>query len=530
MTDYFESLIEKSDRAMIIYHVPTKEVIYRNKLARYFYDKMDINTIFAQQEQPIMLMETVKDALSQRRVAHIYDVMTSTTEETNQLVDLQLDYVSQQRDTLYFKFIFKVDDRIERIKQQIDTSHRAEALLNYDENLTLYHCNELFYDVFEANEMMCLRRYQNQISNAFLPEQRDLLLQQIHAGLKKCKTFYTELQIETLSGERIWYSLDLQRRVVDDSGEKLIVYMIDIQEQVERKTELANINQYFHILQTLSKGLLYRLDIQTKTLYRNEETADFYGIASVVKDYPDPVALKSLFHEEDIPDYVSFIQMVLGGKEGSHAARMISPSGAFEYHEFNFKQLPQPDGSIKEMIGMAVNIQEKMDLKVKASYDPLTNTLNKGEFHRMAQDILENTSEIQSHAMVFLDLDDFKYVNDHLGHHFGDYLLQQVAERMSSRVRQYDLVGRVGGDEFVIFIRNFSQIGLIEQKSKEILSLVNQVISDGIHSHSIHASVGIAFYPQHGKNYEQLYQKADEALYQSKNSGKNKITIYNKTN
>jgi diguanylate cyclase (GGDEF)-like protein len=128
-------------------------------------------------------------------------------------------------------------------------------------------------------------------------------------------------------------------------------------------------------------------------------------------------------------------------------------------------------------------------------------------------------------AVLFIDLDGFKAVNDSHGHKMGDKLLQQVAARLAEEVRQSDLVGRIGGDEFMLLLtdcQDQESVGAIAQKL--ILKLSEPYTADGIVLH-IGASIGIAIFPEHATDVETLIALADAAMYEVKRGGRNSYRV-----
>jgi diguanylate cyclase (GGDEF)-like protein/PAS domain S-box-containing protein len=124
-------------------------------------------------------------------------------------------------------------------------------------------------------------------------------------------------------------------------------------------------------------------------------------------------------------------------------------------------------------------------------------------------------------AVMFIDLDGFKDVNDTLGHDAGDYVLQQVAKRMLSCVRETDTVTRVGGDEFLIIATEINAPENVAQIAEKVIHLISQPIIFNGRQAVVSASIGIALFPDDGADMDQLIKKADEAMYRIKNAGKN---------
>jgi len=175
-------------------------------------------------------------------------------------------------------------------------------------------------------------------------------------------------------------------------------------------------------------------------------------------------------------------------------------------------------------ISLESNLKEKMYL---STHDTLTGLLNRNGFNTIIEEIIEDYIQTkQSFALLFLDLDKFKEVNDTLGHHLGDVLLKDVAKRMVNGLRQTDIVARFGGDEFCLLlkdIKNLDDISVISQNINE--KLAKPFVLDGQKVYTP-CSIGIAIYPQDGITREELIKNADSAMYNSKYSGKNTFSYY----
>lgn len=162
-----------------------------------------------------------------------------------------------------------------------------------------------------------------------------------------------------------------------------------------------------------------------------------------------------------------------------------------------------------------------------AQHDPLTGLPNRLLFSDRLQQALTSAKRQKSHlAVMFLDLDNFKPVNDTFGHDVGDVLLQQAALRIRGNIRELDTVARIGGDEFVVLlpIIETEQDALpVAEKIRNALSLPFNVAG---HELSISSSIGIAVYPEHGVNEIELSKHADTAMYRSKQAGRNTVTLF----
>ena len=131
-------------------------------------------------------------------------------------------------------------------------------------------------------------------------------------------------------------------------------------------------------------------------------------------------------------------------------------------------------------------------------------------------------------VLFVLDVDNFKKINDTMGHAFGDEVLRSLAVRLQSMFRATDIVGRTGGDEFMVFLKDIREISMIEREGRKIEQFFHQFEVGEYVKYSVTASVGAAVFPGDGKSFEELYKAADNALYVSKRHGKNQLSFYKK--
>lgn len=165
-------------------------------------------------------------------------------------------------------------------------------------------------------------------------------------------------------------------------------------------------------------------------------------------------------------------------------------------------------------------------LEHAALHDQLTDLPNRKLFHDRLQSALARARREQSRlALLYLDLDLFKQVNDTYGHAIGDLLLQEVANRLRGAVRESDTVGRIGGDEFLLLLNDINVTEDAQTVSEKICQLLTQPFVLAGLELFISPSIGIALYPEHGDDYEQLIDYADEAMYSAKKDGGNRFLI-----
>jgi len=168
--------------------------------------------------------------------------------------------------------------------------------------------------------------------------------------------------------------------------------------------------------------------------------------------------------------------------------------------------------------------QEELSLRTLAERDMLTGLFNRSTGSRLINMALKAGSHNDHSAFILVDLDNFKTLNDTLGHQYGDQALKDVAKILNSHFRRDDIVCRLGGDEFIIFLINASE-ELVFQRMESLLQKLNLPYEEDGQTVRIAASAGIA-YAARSDTFETLYPKADQALYQSKRAGKGRFRVY----
>lgn len=171
--------------------------------------------------------------------------------------------------------------------------------------------------------------------------------------------------------------------------------------------------------------------------------------------------------------------------------------------------------------------QAEANLQFFASHDPLTGLFNRGMFNRRLQQALAQAQRFErTLAIVFIDLDGFKLVNDTLGHNAGDALLAEIAARLRATLREGDVIARMGGDEFVVLIEEFGEPVQVGEVAKKVLDTVARPYLLQGQESRVTASIGISTFPDDGKDAQTLLGNADMAMYRAKEQGKNAFRFF----
>lgn len=164
--------------------------------------------------------------------------------------------------------------------------------------------------------------------------------------------------------------------------------------------------------------------------------------------------------------------------------------------------------------------KEHARMRRLAYHDDLTGLPNRALFTELVHQAIVQANDTRGLlALMFIDLDQFKSINDTLGHSCGDKLLVAVAERLSRAVRSSDVVARLSGDEFAILISHLDRLSVASSLAKQLVNTIDQPFHIDGHRITTHISVGISFYPKDGQSFEGLISRADAAMYRAKAAG-----------
>ncbi|WP_300655718.1 bifunctional diguanylate cyclase/phosphodiesterase, partial [Pseudomonas sp.] len=280
----------------------------------------------------------------------------------------------------------------------------------------------------------------------------------------------------------------------------------------------------------------YINDPDLRYQYANRKVCELFGVplAQVVgqtdQHFFDAATVAGL-HENDR-------RVLLLGERVETEEINRSPDGALEQTYLSVKlPLRRPDGSIYALCGISTDISEhKRNLEQihrLAFYDLLTGLPNRRLLLDRLQHALAQRGRNQlDGALLFIDLDNFKDINDTLGHDMGDQLLQQVALRLSSHVREEDTLARLGGDEFVLMLEGLQlqhpeSITQIETVASKLIQVLGEPYVLQGRSHTSTASIGIALFSEAQGTMDELLKRADLAMYEAKAAGRNTLRFFN---
>lgn len=291
--------------------------------------------------------------------------------------------------------------------------------------------------------------------------------------------------------------------------------------KAERRTQVISqqLSSFFDI--TPSLMLITDMNASYRRLNPAVESTLGYSQEDLYKS-----SLFDFVHPDDIERIRSIIQSLQEGHSSQNIlVRFRNKSGDYRYLESSLALLN--DMLFIAALDVTDRVTEKLRLRSMAYHDRLTGLPNRALFiDRLNQMIAQCSRENRRAALLFLDLDGFKPINDVHGHEAGDTVLVTLAQRFNSAIRKSDTVARLGGDEFVVVLYNVDTEDNATRVAQIILDSANKEITlESGKSVQVGVSIGIAIWPDHGETAEALINAADQAMYKSKNRGRSTYTI-----
>lgn len=314
----------------------------------------------------------------------------------------------------------------------------------------------------------------------------------------------------------------------------------DINPLKENEEKLRLSEARFRIAINASNAAVFEFDITEKRyLYIENAAVIFRADAQTVissfdiarshsHDFKMEDVFRQWYHTEDVPILLHTYEEILHSGIGECDMRLRLLNGEYIWCRLHQAIIKDVNGCPLRIVGHLIDIDEQHKrterLLLEAQSDALTGLYNKTAIRDMAEGALKRAPQL-AHALFILDIDNFKGVNDQLGHLFGDAVLMDVSAKLKRLFRRDGVVGRIGGDEFAVLLSSDCSVQNAANRGEMICSAFRHTYSGEKQDYKISCSVGIALSAA-GDSYDSLFRKADLALYRAKSLGKDQYSIY----
>lgn len=396
-----------------------------------------------------------------------------------------------------------------------------------DKWLTLEDMGEGLCGLIHCTKQDLYKKYHNHYMEMIFPADRDRVIQELRTQLDEGRITELEYRLITADGTVIWV-LDRNVLVTEEDGrEYLYSLLINVTKAHKTLEELQLALERYKIILEQSKDVIFEWNIMEDEISYSSNWEQKYGFQPLVSDVQRQLPLASHINPDDISDVLNFTEEMMTGRPfGEVEFRLANSDGRYCWCRVRGTAQLDLAGKTVKVVGIIMDIDDEKRATEKlidrAERDVLTKLYNKRAARHKITRFLELSRGRECSAMLMIDADNFKMVNDRYGHMFGDAVLTELASRITAHFRSNDIVSRIGGDEFLVFVPEITSRENVMERAQQLMTSFQSMFKDNLKDVPFSCSIGIAFAPEDGTDFESLFQKSDAALYQAKLEGRNR--------
>ena len=435
--------------------------------------------------------------------------------------------------------IMALNIQLRDARTELEILHRnmPGGIMTYDADTgKILYVNEGLLNIFGCEEAEFRRHYMDSFSLFVMKDDRKRIRDFVDAQIQFFDQVELTYRVLNLVDEIQWISHRATLIRHDDGSRSFFCILTDITEQKAIQNQLQSTNEQlymeterFKLIEEAIDNIEYDYNVDSDTL--SVSMKDNRGIRhwKNVEQAFKSGHVYDVIHEDDAPLVRSVFDNALKNPgKGAVEYRMPDSDGRLVWYRLNYASFDKNDRIIR-IVGSAKDItEEKMEqerLRTEAERDGMTGLMNKTAMQLSVAAQLAKSDFNDCHALFMIDTDNFKSVNDTLGHGVGDDTIKFVADSIQNVFRDTDYIGRMGGDEFMVLMSHTTQ-EVAAERARRLNDKIRSDVKSGNESVHISCSIGIAFYARDGEDYDSLYRSADSALYEAKEAGKDGYRIY----
>jgi len=374
-------------------------------------------------------------------------------------------------------------------------------------------------------------RFGNSLMEMVIPEDRPQLEEMLRK-VENCRSREeTGFRIFRRGAAPLWVLGRARAHLDGDGRDCFYLSLTDIQYCMEQQQKLEENARIHQMVIDQSESIVFEWDLAADELRCSEKWEQRFGYAPISGNFGERVLVASHFHPDDLALLRAGEQALRAdGRRMELDVRIANVAGGYLWNKICADVLRDREGRIVKIVGTVTDIDDlkkaALNMKEQAERDALTKLLNKASTQQLISNHLASREADSTDAMLIIDLDNFKSINDTYGHLYGDAVLTQIGGHLRRLFRSHDIVGRIGGDEFLIFMKQIPDREMVVSRCEVLLSTFRNIMEETVPGLNVSCSIGAVLTPEHGVSYSELFQRADKALYLAKNNGKNCWRIY----
>jgi len=342
-----------------------------------------------------------------------------------------------------------------------------------------------------------------------------------------------EYRLVTSSGSLLWV-LDKTQYVTSENGREYMLFvLIDISQSKRSQDELSLLMERYQIIMAQTNDIIFEWDAATDKITYSSKSKDKFGYDPICDHASLRLPFTTHIHPDDMEEFTHLIDSVKNGAAYMEADfRLADAEGHYHWRRARVAGQFRGNNTIHTAVGVITDIDKErrtsQELRDRAERDSLTNLYNKKTIQIKIEEYLSHRPKNETSALMIIDVDDFKLINDTYGHMFGDIVLQEFSTKLITMFRSGDMIARVGGDEFIIFMKNVGNREIVTSRAEKINSVFREILTGSMNENKLSCSIGVAFCPHDGTTFKSLYHHSDLALYYSKSHSKDGFAVFDK--
>ncbi|MDO5291376.1 MAG: EAL domain-containing protein [bacterium] len=343
-------------------------------------------------------------------------------------------------------------------------------------------------------------------------------------------TFSKKMRFHTLEGKTLWYDVRIVKNGREHKGCNIYCILTDVTDSVNTLQELKSIQKRYEIVLSVTSELVYEYDLKRDTIFYFRTGAEDLRRPNKIENFTNVMrhgSINGSYLTEDSKKQFNELKRQFSLKRLSSKEEhfcFLRPNGTEQWINVIGKALHDQSGNLELIVGRISDATDykkhEKTLLQEARMDALTKVSNRQHAKDEINKYLKEHKKKCLSSLLILDIDNFKAINDNYGHGTGDAVLIKISSLLRREFHKDDIVGRLGGDEFIVFLKEVKSKEMVMEKAKQICESVNHSF------HNVSVSIGITVNTDDETDFDRLYHTADAALYQAKNKGKNTFVSY----
>lgn len=401
-----------------------------------------------------------------------------------------------------------------------------------DRYFTIINVNDGYISLFGYSKDDLEQRFHNHFIELIHPDDQNRVRRQFLKQQSSRNFIELEYRVPTKDGRTIWVLDKSQLFTGSDGMEYINCVLMDISLTKAEQERLRLTMERHQIIINQTNDIIFEWDIPQDKLYISKNWIKTFGYTPITENISSQIPHASRIIPEDMPHFLRLREDTLAGRPyGEIELRIANSDGQYKWCRIRattqFNDVGQPIKAVGVILDIDSEKRRTQDLLERAERDNLTHLYNKNAARRRIEGLIAELKAPETSAMMIIDLDNFKNINDNFGHMFGDAVLIETATQLKKVFHAQDIVARIGGDEFLVFIHHLSAPDQLPIKAGQMVSSIKEILAEQLGKFPLSCSAGAACCPKDASTFQELYQCCDQALYSAKAKGKNQYVLYN---